>query len=264
MDIPPSRGPELEVAQAFIILADTLVTGFDVIDFMHGLAGQCVQLLGVDAAGLLVAAPGQKLRLMGASSEQSRLLELAQLQTDEGPCLDCFATYQSVHCADLAASEPMERWPRFAEQARVNGFRAVDALPLRLRNQVIGAMNLFRHEPGELPPVTISLAQALADIATIGLLQERAIREGQVLSDQLQHALNSRVVIEQAKGMLSERYALPMDESFDMLRRHARTHSWQLTELAREVVARAAHPGMPVLPTADGRGAPAKVADPLP
>jgi hypothetical protein len=240
----------LQVAQAFITLADTLVTGFDVIDFMHGLTEQCVRLLDVDAAGLLFAVPGEKLRLVGASSEQSRLLELFQLQTDQGPCLDCFATGQSVHCADLATAEAMRRWPRFAGQAQVNGFRAVDALPMRLRNQVIGAMNLFRHEPGELSAPTIALAQALADIATIGLLQERAIREGQVLSDQLQHALNSRVVIEQAKGMLSERYTLPMDKSFAVLRRHAREHSQQLTELAREVVARAADPGLLAFPPA--------------
>ncbi|MFG1685780.1 GAF and ANTAR domain-containing protein [Nonomuraea sp. NPDC049269] len=250
MDLSPSNGPTLQVAQAFITLADTLVTGFDVIDFMHGLAEQCVRLLDVDAAGLLFAAPGEKLRLVGASSEQSRLLELFQLQTDQGPCLDCFATGQSVHCADLATTETMRRWPRFAEQARVNGFRAVDALPMRLRNQVIGAMNLFRHEPGELAAPSVALAQALADIATIGLLQERAIREGQILSEQLQHALNSRVVIEQAKGMLSERYTLPMEQSFAVLRQHARDHSRQLTELAREVVARAAHPGLSPLPPA--------------
>ncbi|MFG1959570.1 GAF and ANTAR domain-containing protein [Nonomuraea sp. NPDC049028] len=260
MDLPPSHGPTLQVAQAFITLADTLVTGFDVIDFMHGLAEQCVRLLGVDAAGLLFAAPGEKLRLVGASSEQSRLLELFQLQTDQGPCLDCFATGQSVHCADLATAEPMRRWPHFAEQAGVNGFRAVDALPMRLRNQVIGAMNLFRHEPGEMPAPTVALAQALADIATIGLLQERTIREGQILSEQLQHALNSRAVIEQAKGMLSERYTLPMEQSFVVLRRHARDHNRHLTELAREVVARAADPGLMPFPPAPS----AEDADPTP
>ena len=251
---------ETPLADVFVEMADTLVDEFDVIDFLHVLTERCVELLGVSAAGLLLTDQRGTLQVVAASSERTRLLELFQLQTDQGPCLDCFATGQSVHCADLATAEPMRRWPRFAEQAGVNGFRAVDALPMRLRNQVIGAMNLFRQEPGEMPAPTVALAQALADIATIGLLQERTIREGQVLSEQLQHALNSRAVIEQAKGMLSERYTLPMEQSFVVLRRHARDHNRHLTELAREVVARAADPGlMPFPPTPS-----AEDADPTP
>lgn len=251
-----ARGPERQVAEAFIALADTLVTGFDIIEFMHSLAERCVGLLGVNAAGLLLTDQHDHLRLMGASSEQTRLLELFQLQNDQGPCLDCFRTGRAVHCADLT-SPPATPWPQFAEQADRAGFRAVSALPMRLRGQVIGAMNLFRAEPGELDAGTAALAQAMADIATIGLLQERAIREGQMLSEQLQRALSSRVVIEQAKGMLGERHTLPLEDAFALLRRHARSHRLNLTELAQAVVARTADPppdagGSPAPPSAQG------------
>ncbi|SEH03109.1 GAF domain-containing protein [Nonomuraea solani] len=247
------------MAEAFIALADTLVTGFDLIDFMHGLAERCMDLLGVDAVGLLVTDQRGRLQLMGASSEQTRLLELFQLQNDQGPCLVCFRSGRPVHCADLAGPQA-GAWPRFAEQARLAGFGAVSALPMRLREQIIGAMNLFQLQPGELDAGTAALAQAMADIATIGLLQERAIRESQVLSEQLQHALTSRVVIEQAKGMLSERHALPMDKAFTLLRQHARSHHQHLTDLARSVVTRTTD-----LPPPDsGQGPPASPQqDPL-
>ncbi|TMR19937.1 GAF and ANTAR domain-containing protein [Nonomuraea turkmeniaca] len=236
METPLPRGPERQVAQAFIAMADTLVTGFDIIDFMHALAERCVRLLGVDAAGVLMTDPAGRLQLMGASSEQSQVLEL--FQSHEGPCLDCFASGQAVHCADLAAGGADRAWPRFARQARLAGYGAVSALPMRLRSQTIGAMNLFRSAPGELDTGTAALAQALADIATIGLLQERTIREAQILTEQLQHALNSRVIIEQAKGMVSERHALPMDQAFNVLRRHARHHNLKLTDLAHAIVTR--------------------------
>ncbi|TMR36115.1 GAF and ANTAR domain-containing protein [Nonomuraea zeae] len=204
---------------------------------MHGLAEQCVDLLGVDAVGLLVTDQRGRLQVMGASSEQTRLLELFQLQNDQGPCLVCFRSGRPVHCADLTGPQA-GAWPRFAEQARLAGFRAVSAFPMRLREQVIGAMNLFQLHPGELDAGTAGLAQAMADIATIGLLQERAIRESEVLSEQLHRALDSRVVIEQAKGMLGERHALPMDEAFTLLRSHARSSHQNLTDLARSMVTR--------------------------
>jgi transcriptional regulator with GAF, ATPase, and Fis domain len=233
-----SRQPEHRLAKAFITLADTLVSGFDLIEFMHGLTEQCVGLLGVDAAGLLITDQHGNLQLVGASSEQTRLLELFQLQSDQGPCLDSFRSGRAVHCADLSGTAATASWPRFAERAHLAGFRAVSALPMRLRDQVVGAMNLFRSAPGELDGDTAALAQAMADIATIGLLQERAIREGQILVEQLEYALNSRVVIEQAKGMLGERHDLPVEEAFGLLRRHARSNQQNLTELARAVVAR--------------------------
>jgi transcriptional regulator with GAF, ATPase, and Fis domain len=244
MESALSRGPERQLAEALIGLADTLVTGFEISDFMHTLAEQCVSVIGVDAAGVLVADPAGRLQLMGASSEQSRVLELFQLQSDEGPCLGCFDSGLAVHCADLAAADAARAWPRFTQRARLVGYRAVSALPMRLRGQIIGAMNLFRAAPGELDAGTATLAQALADIATIGLLQERAIRQAQVLTEQLQHALNSRVIIEQAKGIVSERHALPMDQAFTALRQHARSHNQNLTELAHAIVTRAIEPDL--------------------
>ncbi|MEV1168526.1 GAF and ANTAR domain-containing protein [Nonomuraea sp. NPDC049784] len=237
MEPSSSRGPERQVAEAFVALADTLVTGFDIIEFMHVLAERCVNLLGVDAAGLLITDDRGRLQLMGSSSEQSRLLELFQLQSDQGPCLDSFRSGLPVHCADLAEAHAVTTWPRFAGHAQRRGFRAVSALPMRLREQVIGAMNLFHARPGAMEPGTAALAQAMADIATIGLLQERAIRESQILTEQLQHALSSRVIIEQAKGVIAERHGLSMEAAFALLRGHARSNNQSLTGLAQEVVA---------------------------
>jgi hypothetical protein len=167
-----------------------------------------------------------------ASSEAAGLVELFQIQNDQGPCLDCFRTARPVAVADLAASG--QRWPRFAAAATAAGFGAVQALPMRLRDQVIGALNLFTITPGRLSAADLRLGQALADVATIGLLQERNVRRSETAAEQLQGALNSRVVIEQAKGKLAERYGLDMDQAFKMLRDHARTTNQRLTDLARD------------------------------
>ncbi|GAA2615058.1 GAF and ANTAR domain-containing protein [Actinomadura fulvescens] len=231
-----------EVARAFVALADTLVSGFDVIDFLQHLSERCVELLEVDAAGILVTDQRGHLRFMAASSEQTRLLELFQLQDEQGPCLDCFHDGAAVHCADLGHQDAVRRWPRFAPEARHSGFAAVSALPMRLRTEVIGAMNLFRARPGAMASEQVELGQAMADIATIGLLQERAIRQNQILSEQLQGALNSRVVIEQAKGVLAERHDCSMQQAFTALRGHARDHNLRLTDLARALVSRSLDP----------------------
>ncbi|MGK5556964.1 GAF and ANTAR domain-containing protein [Actinomadura kijaniata] len=234
----PVQGPDQRVTEAFVALADTLVTGFDIIEFLQQTADRCVELLGVDAVGLLVTDQHGSLRLMASSSEQSRLLELFQLQSDQGPCLEAFSTGRVVHDADLTASAALGRWPLFVPQARQCGFAAVSALPMRLRDQVIGALNLFRAQPGELPDPVVRLGQALADVATIGLLQERAIRHSQVLTEQLQTALSSRVVIEQAKGVLAERHEWSMDQAFTALRAYARSRNQRLTELALAITTR--------------------------
>jgi transcriptional regulator with GAF, ATPase, and Fis domain len=230
------------VAEAFVALADTLVSGFDVIDFLQHLSERCVDLLQVDAAGILVADQHGHLRLMAASSEETRLLELFQLQNEQGPCLECFHSGTVVHCADLGQAPVAARWPRFAPHARGSGFSAVSALPMRLRSEVIGAMNLFRARPGPLADEQVGLGQAMADIATIGLLQERAIRQKQILTEQLQSALNSRVVIEQAKGVLAERHGCSMEQAFTALREHARAHNRRLTDLAQGLTARTLEP----------------------
>ncbi len=222
------------LAETFVNLTDTMVAGFDVIDFLHVLTDRSVQLLDVSAAGLLLADPRGELRVVAASSEEARLLELFQLQSDQGPCLDCFRAGRPVAAADLATATP--RWPRFAPAAQRAGFAAVQALPMRLRNQVIGALNLFRAEPGTLDPAAVRIGQALADVATISLLHERGMRHSDLLNEQLQTALNSRVIIEQAKGKLAERLGLDMDQAFALLRDRARTTNRRLSDLARAFI----------------------------
>src|SRR5580692_374968 len=211
-----------------------MVAGFDVIDFMHVLTDRSVQLLDVSAAGLLLADPRGELRVVAASSEAARLLELFQIQDDQGPCLDCFRAGQPVDSGDLAAEA--RRWPRFAPAARQAGFAAVQALPMRLREQVIGALNLFRADAGALAPADIRIGQALADVATISLLHERSMRHSDTLNEQLQTALNSRVISEQAKGKLAERLGVDMDQAFSLLRDRARVSNRRLSDLARDFV----------------------------
>jgi GAF domain-containing protein len=224
---------EIKLADVFVEMADTLVDDFDVIDFLHGLTERCVQLLGVSAAGLLVTDGQNTLQLVAASSERTRLLELFQLQTDQGPCVDCFRTGQPVSVADLPSAG---RWPRFTAAAAEVGFAAVHALPMRLRTEVIGALNLFDTDPGALDESKLRIGQALADVATIGLLQHRAIRRRDIITEQLQTALNSRVLIEQAKGVLAERLHLDVADAFTALRDRARSNNRLLSELAQDIV----------------------------
>jgi GAF domain-containing protein len=226
---------EALLSDTFVELTDTMVAGFDVIDFLHVLTNRSVQLLDVSAAGLLLADPRGELRVVAASSEAARLLELFQLQNDQGPCLDCFRSGLPVMAADLVAAAP--RWPRFAPAAREAGFAAVQALPMRLREQVIGALNLFRVGPGAFEPADVRVGQALADVATISLLQERSMRHSDTLNEQLQAALNSRVIIEQAKGKLAERLGLDMDQAFNLLREAARTSNRRLSDVAQAFIA---------------------------
>ena len=223
------------LSDTFIELADTMVADFDVIDFLHLLTDRTVALLGASAAGVVLADPRGELRVAAASTEEAGLLELFQLQNDQGPCLECFRTGRPVTASDLTGSA--QRWPRFAQAAAQAGFATVEALPMRLRDQVIGALNLFRSEPGPFEAADLRIAQALADVATIGLLHERNVRRRDTVAEQLQAALNSRVVIEQAKGKLAERLGIDMDRSFKMLRDYARTNNQRLTDVARDFVA---------------------------
>jgi transcriptional regulator with GAF, ATPase, and Fis domain len=221
------------LAKAFVTLADTLVADYDVIELLHHLTVECVELLGVDAAGLLLSDQRGTLQMAAASTERARVVELFQLQSDEGPCLDCFRASRPIAAPDL---REMTDWPRFIAHTLETGYRSVYALPMRLRNETIGALNLFRVEPGAIAAEELRIAQALADVATIGILQERAIRRREVLAEQLQVALNSRVIIEQAKGVLAQRGDLSMDAAFDRLRTHARDNNLRLSEVARQVV----------------------------
>jgi GAF domain-containing protein len=222
------------VTRAFVALADTLVDDYDVVDLLDGLVTTCVSLLGVTASGLLLDDQKGHLAVVASSSEETRLLEIFQLQNNEGPCLDCVRTGSAVSCADLL--EDQARWPRFVPAAMAAGFRSVAALPLRLREHVIGGLNLFGSGVGPVSPDDRRLAQALADVATIGILQRRSAHRSTMVAEQLQHALNSRIVIEQAKGVLAERNSVSMDTAFATLRRYARNHNLKLTDVALNVV----------------------------
>ncbi|GAA1957231.1 GAF and ANTAR domain-containing protein [Amycolatopsis minnesotensis] len=233
---------ERRLIKAFVGLADTLVDDYDVADLLHTMVEQCVDLLDVAAAGLTLSDERGNLLVLASSTEQARLLELFQLDTDEGPCVDCVTTGVPVLVADIAAEA--HRWPRFAEEAARDGFASVHALPLRLRKQTIGALNLFGHTAGELSGDDLDVGQALADTATVGILQERAIRRAETLSEQLQTALNSRVIIEQAKGVLSAQGDIGMDDAFQVLRGYSRGNRLRLSEVARALVERELDPAV--------------------
>jgi GAF domain-containing protein len=222
------------LAKTFVELADTLVADFDVVELLTLLADRCVDVFGVSAAGLMLVGPDGDLRVMASSSEAMRLLELFELQSKEGPCLDCYLSGRPVVSQDLAVADG--RWRRFTAEALNAGFRAVHALPMRLRGTVIGALNLFHVEPGEMKRSDLDNAQALADVATIAILQHRASLEAQVLNEQLHHALNSRIVIEQAKGVVAERSRLNMEQAFSALRQYARNHNLRLADVAEGVI----------------------------
>jgi transcriptional regulator with GAF, ATPase, and Fis domain len=219
--------------RTLVELADTLVDDFDVVDLLTLLAARCVEVLDVSAAGLMLVTAEGDLRVVASSSEAMRIVELFELQSDEGPCVDCFRTGLPVVNPNLNDAVP--RWPRFAQVAIRAGFGSAHALPMRLRGSVIGALNLFRTETGELAEADMFAAQALADVATIAILQFRGGREASVVNEQLNEALTSRIMIEQAKGVIAERAQIDTDEAFTRLRAHARSHNLRLADVAHDV-----------------------------
>lgn len=227
--------PTERLAEIFVQVADTLVAEFDVIEFLQMVTTHTAEFTDAAAAGVLIGDQRGRLQFMAASDEQSRLLELFQVQSHEGPCQDCFSEGEPVINADL--TQAADRWPLFAPRAVSAGFRSVHAFPLRLRGERIGALNLFSHEPGQMGPGDARIVQALADVATIGLLQERAVRRGGVLTEQLQGALNSRVVIEQGKGALAQMLDISVDEAFVIMRAYARNNHRRLGDVAQALVA---------------------------
>lgn len=218
----------------FVEVADTLVSDFDLIDFLQTVTSRTAELVDAQAAGLVLADGYGELHFMAASDEATQLLELFQVQNHEGPCLDAFRSRAPVVNADLRAAT--RRWPLFAPRAEQAGFRSVHAIPLRHQDQVIGALNLFGSAAGELGPADVRIVHALADVATIGLLQERALRRAEVLSEQLQGALNSRVTIEQAKGALARMRGVSVDSAFELIRTYARSNHRRLGDVATAVV----------------------------
>jgi len=224
------------LARIFVEVADTLVDEFDLLEFLHMLVTRAADLVDGSTVGLLLTDRNDELRFMAASDESIRLLELFQVQNQEGPCMDAYRTGEPVINADLRRGT--SRWPRFAPRAAAVGFRSVHAFPLRLRREVIGALNVFSADPGmTFDDADIQIMQALTDIAAISLLQERSIHRGEILAEQLQGALNSRVTIEQAKGTIAQAHGITPNEAFILLRAHARNGNHRLVEVATSVVA---------------------------
>ena len=231
---------ESVLARTMVELADNLVDDFDIVELLTTLSDRCVDVLDIAAAGIMLATPQGHLQAVTSSSEAMRVVELFELQSAEGPCLDCFHSGQPVVNQDLTAAD--QRWPRFAPVAVEAGFRAADAIPMRLRGQIIGALNLFRKERGSMNDDDVVVAQALADVATIAILQNRDTVASRDLNAQLESALSSRIVIEQAKGIIAERRRIPVDEAFNQLRRHARNHNLRLADVANATVSGAIDP----------------------
>ena len=225
---------EMLLASTFIELADSLVDDYDVVELLTGLADRYVTLLDVSAVGLMLVNPADELWPVASSSEEARLLDLFEIQAEEGPCVDCVRNGQPVVVPRLTDAEG--RWPQFVPAAIGAGFRSAHALPMRLRGQTIGAVNVFGEDEGTLDAEDAALAQALADMATIGLLHHRAALAAQRVHEQLRSALESRVVIEQAKGVVAEQDGISPEQAFTRLRGHARNHNLALADLARAVV----------------------------
>ena len=225
---------EADVVRSLVEMAETLVDDYDVVDLLTGLADRCVSLLGVSAAGVMLASPAGGLGLVASSSEAMRLLELFELQAQEGPCLDAFRTGERVEQENLVAGSG--RWPSFAAAAMEAGFRSALALPLRLREVTIGALNLLSTTGTPLAEADIIVARAFADLAALSIIQHQAAAEAQLLNEQLSGALTSRVVIEQAKGVISERASVDLAEAFSRLRAYARNRNLRLTEVAQAAI----------------------------
>ncbi|WP_292988657.1 GAF and ANTAR domain-containing protein [Mycobacterium sp.] len=224
---------ETRILNAVVSLVDSLLDSFDVVELLTDLSERCTELLDVEAAGLLLAGTREYLHLMAATSERSQDVELFQLQTDEGPCLDCYAHGHPVSVPDLAAEQ--QRWPRFVPAAVDAGFASVHAVPMRAASTVLGALGLFGTSPGEPDEADLLIAQTLAHIASVAILQGHPPTPASV-QPQLRTALTSRIVVDQAKGFLSERLGLPVEEAFTLLRHYARAQGNHLTEVSRLLI----------------------------
>lgn len=235
-----SNSREAQINTAFVAVADTLTTDFDVVDLLATLVEQCVSILDTDAGGLMLADESGQLQLMTSTTEAADFVEVMQLNADSGPCIESFTTGKVVSVSDIAVSQ---KWPDFQRSALQNGFNSAHAVPLKLRGQVIGTMNLFASRVGVLTGRDAAVAQALADVATIGILQERISRETTIVNDQLHRALDSRILIEQAKGMIAHSLAIQIDDAFAVLRSYARNNNLTIRAVAEGITDRtiAAH-----------------------
>jgi GAF domain-containing protein len=218
----------------FMTLSDTLVEDYDIVDLLQTLVETCESAFDITAAGILLADDDGTLEVVASTSEAARLVEVMQLSAEAGPCIECFTTGHTISLPDIRLAP--DEWSRFRAGAVEQGFLSVYAIPLRLRDDVIGALNLLRAEPGELNATDVRAAQALANVASIGIMHERSLRENGIVRDQLQYALDSRVVIEQAKGVLSHIHRISTDQAFDLLRDYARKNQQKLAVTALRVV----------------------------
>lgn len=225
---------EALLAQTLVQMAESLVDDFDLVDLLTLLSDRCVEILDVAAAGLMLASADGTLRRMASSSEAMTVLEVFEEESEEGPCPDCYRTGVAVINVDLAVVDG--RWSLFAPRALAAGFRSVHALPMRVRGQTIGALNLFREDEGQMGEADVVVAQALADMASIAIVTQRASADAQALNEQLQVALNSRIVIEQAKGIVGEALGIDMQAAFVRLRDHARNSNTKLGDAARALI----------------------------
>lgn len=228
--------PAERLMEVMVEIADTLVDDFDLMAFLYTLTVRTAELLDASEAGLMISGGDGQLQFVAASREVAETLELFQQQVHEGPCLDAFRTGTAVTNVDLSSSA--DRWPAFAPRAMEAGFAVVHAFPMRLREQVIGALNVFTAADRVLPAHELAVVRGLADVATISLLQERALRRATLLTEQLQLALSSRVLIEQAKGALAQVHGTDVETAFEMLRSYARRHHQRLTDLAEGCLSR--------------------------
>ena len=227
---------EGQLVETFVTLADTLVADYDIVDLLHTLVEKCAALLDASAAGIILSAGDGELEVVASTNERSRLVEILQLRAGSGPCVESFTTGHAVSIPDIAVLG--DKWPRFQSGAVEQGFASMHAVPLRLRDTTIGSLNLFWDRIGGLGDVDTLAVQALADVATIGILQERTIRESDVVRQQLQHALNSRVMIEQAKGVVAYVNDVHMGDAFTLIRDYARGNGLALAEVAEQIVNR--------------------------
>jgi GAF domain-containing protein len=227
---------EAQLLQTFATLADTLVAGYDVVDLLQTLVDRCQLLLDASAAGIMLADDDGDLELVVSTSEASSLVETMQISADAGPCIESFATGRTVSLPDIRESPAA--WRLFRDSALEQGFLSVHAIPLTLRDITIGTLNLLGDEPGELPEHDLVAARALADVATIGIIQERTLREADTVRAQLQNALNSRIVIEQAKGVVAFKRGITPEQAFDVIRSYARSHQATISSVATALVER--------------------------
>ena len=225
---------EARLAHTFVTLADTLVADYDIVDVLQTLVEQASGILEASDAGILIPNAVGDLEVLASTSERSQLISLLQLRVDEGPCVDAYNSGNIVAVDNIAST--YARWPQFATSAAAVGYQAMYAIPMRLRDETIGSLNLFSDRVGPMPSADTTIARALTDVATISILQERALREADIAREQLQRALDSRVLIEQAKGVLSHLEQIAMDEAFALLRHRARSSGRRLSVVAREVI----------------------------